>query len=109
MFTKVSTQAIESWKEKYGEGNLLVLKFKGGEVYFQKPEKTPNYFHTAKRVIILQQQQDLLSAGEVVFNETYLGGLGDRKDINKNSSIYINTCVRCGDLIELLEANFTIA
>lgn len=109
MFVEVSEATIKAWKEKYGEDSIIALNFEEGKIYFKKPSKGKNYFHTAKRAVIFQQQNDLLSAGEIVFNECYLGGIGEQKDIDVNNSIYINACFRCADLIEVLEANFTPA
>lgn len=109
MFKEVSTEQIEAWKKEHGE--LVVLNFSKpqGKVYFIDPPKSKNYFHMAKRATAYQQSNESISAGELIFNECYLGGLGDLSKIDKNTAIYFNTCAYCTQLIESLEAVFTTA
>jgi hypothetical protein len=109
MFQSITEETIKAWKDKYGQDNVIALNIADGKIYFKKPTTSQNYFHIAKRAIIHQQQNDLLTAGEIVFNECYLGGLGERADINIDSSVFVNACFRCADLIEVLEGNFTTA
>lgn len=111
MFTEVSKEQIEAWKKEHGEDGVIMLAFSKpqGEVYFKTPEKSKNLFHMAKRAIAFQQQNDTISAGEVILNECYLGGLGDLKTLDKNTLVYVNSCMYCTQLIESLEAVFTTA
>ena len=108
MFIDISEATIKEWKDKYGEDGVLCLSLKEGKVYLLNPEKSSNLFHMTKRAITAQNQGDPLEAGEIIFNECYLGGLGDKKDINKNSLAYISTCMHCTNLIDVMEGNFTV-
>lgn len=108
MHIKVSQEQVDAWKKKH-TGGVLIWKTKEGEVYFKNPNKSEHFFHTIKRALVFQQNKDLVSAGEVIFNECYLGGLGDFKDIEKNNPIFVGACLACTDLIEITEGNFTAA
>ena len=107
MSQKITEDQLKEWKAKYGDGNILALNIEGEKVYFVKPSKSGKFFHIAKRALIFQQQNDIIGAGEVVFNQCYLGGLGDKKEIDKENPVYLNCCIKCCDLIEILESNFT--
>jgi hypothetical protein len=108
-FQPISEEQIEAWKKEHGTLTVLNFSKPEGKVYFIDPNKSKNYFHMAKRAISYQQRNETIEAGEVIFNECYLGGLGDPSKIEKNTSIYINACVYCTQLIESLEAVFTTA
>ncbi|WP_052594160.1 hypothetical protein [Aureispira sp. CCB-QB1] len=108
MFIKVSNEQIEAWKKKHVEG-VLAWETQEGKVYFKNPNKSEKYFHTIKRALVFQQNKDLVSAGEVIFNACYLGGLGDLNNIEKNHPSYVGACLACTDLIEITEGNFTAA
>lgn len=108
MFIKVSDEQIEAWKKKHTEG-VLTWETTKGNVYFKNPNKSNKYFHIIKRALIFQQNKDLVSAGEVILNACYLGGLGDLEDIEKNDPNYVGACLACTDLIEITEGNFTAA
>ena len=107
MVENITDEQIKSWQDKYGKGNIICLEFGKAKIYLLDPAKSTNYFHMAKRMMIEQQKNDLIGSGEIIFNECYLGGLGERKEIDKNTAEYINTCVHCTNLIPVLEVNFT--
>lgn len=108
MLVEVSKEQVQSWKEEHPEG-VLTWEAPQGKVYLKNPNKSKNFFHTIKRALALQRQNDLVGAGEIIFNESYLGGLGTLKEIDKNNPIYISICLACTELIELVEGNFTAA
>lgn len=108
-FQNVSTEQIEAWKKEHGTLTVLAFSKPQGQVYFIDPNKSKNYFHMAKRAIAYQQRNETIEAGEVILNECYLGGLGELSKIDKNTSIYVNMCMYCTQLIESLEAVFTTA
>lgn len=117
MFTEVTETQVKEWKSKYGQDSIIALDFRtadekekevdGKQVYLVKPEKTANYFDTAKRAMNSSMSGDEVSASEIVFNECYLGGLGQKKEINKNSIEYLSVVLKCNSLLTVLESNFT--
>lgn len=108
MFAEVTEKQVESWKEKYEEG-VLIWDTPNGKLYLRNPNKSDKFFHTIKRALVFQRRDDLVSAGEIIFNQCYLGGLGELKEINKNDPVYISVCLACTELIELVEGVFTVA
>lgn len=108
MFEEITEKQIQAWKEKH-TGGVLSWDAPNGKIYLINPNKSDKFFHTVKRALMLQRREDLVGAGEIIFNECYLGGLGKLEDINKNDPVYISICLACTELIELVEGVFTTA
>lgn len=109
MFQEITAEQIAAWKKQYGEEAVLMLKFDKGKVYLLEPTKAKGFFLLAKRVLIAQQANDMLEAGQIVLNQCYLGGLGDLKEVNQDSAEYVSCCLNCTNLIGVMEASFTLA
>lgn len=108
-FQPISEEQVEAWKKQHGKVLILNFPKQGGVVYLAEPENTKNFFHMAKRAVTYQNQDDTISAGEVILNECYLGGLGELLKIDKNTKIYFSMCLYCTNLMDALEGFFTVA
>lgn len=105
----VTQEQIKAWKQEYGDNSILKIKLRGDVVYLLDPEKSKNYFHMAKRTLQFLLKDDIGGAGEVVFNECYLGGLGKIDSIDTNAPIYFDACYYAGQLMEVAKGSFTRA
>jgi hypothetical protein len=111
----LSEEQVQQLKSQHGAGKIIVVTVCNQKVYFLDPNHSKNYFHTAKRVLRLQQMKDMAGAGEVIFNECYLGGIGvnsiDEKinEVDRNTPLYFSLCVALNNLMELHLGSFTTA
>lgn len=102
-------EQLKTWKAEYGECSILKIELRGETIYLLDPEKSKNYFHTVKRALQFTMQDDPASAGEVIFKECYLGGLGELSKIDTNTPLYFDLCIKCSNLCSIAEGDFTKA
>lgn len=107
--TEISKEQVEAWKEQHGDNAVLRIEIKGTEIFILDPTKVKDYFNLFKRCIQYTLSGDLVSAGELVVNTCYLGGLGSKKEMDRTSQVYASLCFNCAKLLDVEEETFTKA
>lgn len=106
---EVAPEQIEQWKKKYGRVHGIIVD--GHIAYVHKIDrKTTSYALTQMSFRMTKNEEGdndmemsmgkLFKTGEAVLNNCWIGG---SDEIKNDSSLWMNACVKAGELIEFKE------
>lgn len=84
-FKNLTEEEIAELKKAHGEIAVIELKQKKeviGRAYFKPLNNFVGYRDTMARFISADRKGQPFEAGEIVFNECYLGGLADKNEMD---------------------------
>lgn len=108
----ITQEQIENWKKEYGADQVYCLELKKDgnivKVYFKNTDCVKNKFSLMSRFMTFSASNQEMESGELILKSCYLGGLGELKELSRDSDEYISACIYARSIPSFMEGDFQL-